>query len=378
MAGNAVQHQEDLNKLRAYLAHHPRDLLLFEFLMMGELTIRQILELKFKDVAGIKEGSPLPVTARTGREAPVVTPFLKRAYDLAAEYNRLRDDDYLFKSRKAGKQLSVTSVSRLARGWLKKTNLTGYKSIHDLRAKFDGCSTSINQHSKPSALDSLPAVKNLTVQEQAYKELAKNILNGAIPPGQKLFPEKIARRMEISTTPVREALRCLEVKGFVLHNPKRGWVVSKLSRDDLREILDVRLLLECEAIYRAATKIGPDTLNGLKRAQKDFEKANIESNPSESLKANRRFHMLAYQDVGSRMMLKIISQLWDLLNPYYEILFRQSLLPKPTVGVNNHLEIVRSLEAKEPEQAKFWLKEDIIKPSDFVFKLFELYQNSFE
>jgi len=378
MAINAAQHQKDLKKLRAYLAQHPRDLLLFEFLMMGELTIRQILELRFKDLAGIKENPPLPVAARTGKVTSVVGPFLKRAYDLAVEYNRHSDDDYLFKSRKAGKQLSVTSVSRLMRGWLKKTNLTGYKNINELRAKFDGCSRRANQNFETSALDSLSTVKNLTIQEQAYRELAKNILNGNIPPGQKLLPEKIARQMEISTTPVREALRCLEVKGFVLHNPKRGWVVSKLSREDLREILHIRLLLECEAIHQAATQIKPDTIHSLKRAQKDFEKANREGNPIESLKANRRFHMLAYQDVGSKMMLKIISQLWDLLNPYYEILFRQSLLPKPTIGVNNHLEIVRSLQTNDPEQARFWLKEDIIKPSKFVLKLFELYQNTFE
>ena len=372
------KHREDLKKLRAYLAQHPRDLVLFELLLPGDLTTRQILELRVGDLAGCPENSPLPIPGRNGKPAPVFTSAIKRAYDMATAYNRLGRDDFLFKSRKGGKQLSVTSVSRLIRGWLEKTHLSDYKGLHDMRVKFNGAAPQgRTKDYRAGALRGLPAVKNPTVQETAYKELARNILNGTIPPGQKLLPDKIARRMEISTTPVREALRRLEVKGFVVHHPKKGWVVSKLSRDDLKEIFDMRLLLECEAISRAALNVSPETIRKLKSAQQDYEKANAEDNPRESLKANRRFHMLAYRDAGSGMMLKMIYQLWDLVSPYHQILFSQSLVPKPTAGVNNHLEIVRSLQNKDPEQAGFWLREDIVKPADFVHTLFDLYENSF-
>ena len=373
------RHQQDLKKLRAYLSQRPRDLLLFEFLLLGDITTRQILELKFGDLADCLENHPLPIPRETGNSSPLLTPSIKHAYDLVRRYGGLGNDDFLFKSRKGDKQLSVTSVSRLVRNWLKKVNLREYKSLHDMRVKFNSNnSEGLERNLKTSDLGALPPVKNFSVQENAYKELSKSILNGTIPPGKKILPDRIARRMVISTTPVREALRRLEVKGFVVHHPQKGWVVSKLSRDDLKEILDMRLLLECEAIYRAATNIKPETMRKLKIAQQDYEQADAENNPSGSLKANRRFHMLAYQDAGSSMMSKIINELWDLVSPYYQILFSQSLLPKPSAGLHNHVEIVHYLQNKNPDQVRFWLKEDIVKPAEFVLNLFDLYEKSFQ
>ena len=321
----------------------------------------------------------MPLLGTDGDAPPKLTPPAKQAYDLLRRYGGLAENDFLFKSRKGNKQLSVTSVSRLVRSWLDKLDLHEYRGLHDLRAKFGGNGPGRTHAEKNSgALGALPAVKNSTVQQTAYKELAKSILNGTIPPGHKLLPDKIARRMEISTTPVREALRRLEVKGFVVHHPQKGWVVSKLSREDLMEILDMRLLLECEAIYRAASKITPETLCELKAAQQEYAQADADDDPTAPLKANRKFHMLAYRDAGSGIMFKTINQLWDIVSPYYQILFSQSLLPRPTVGLHHHVEIVRALENKDPEQARFWLRKDIVKPGDFVLKLFDLYEKSFQ
>lgn len=372
-------HEQNLKMLRAYLAQRPRDLLLFEFLLLGGVATRQILELKVADLADYSENTPLPIVGTKGSPALMLTPEIKQAYDLVRRYDELASDDFLFKSRKGGKQLSVTSVSRLIRGWLDKLNLDEYNSIHDMRTKFRYAGDEVPEPGRdPGALGALPVVKSLTVQETAYRELAKSILNGSILPGQKLFPDKIARRMEISTTPVREALRRLEVKGFVVHHPKKGWVVNKLSRDGLREILDMRLLLECEAIYRAASTIKPETLDKLKIAQQEYEQANVDDDIGASLKANREFHMLAYQDAGSGIMFKTINNLWDIVSPYYQILFGQSLLPKPTVGRRNHVNIFNSLQNRDPEQARYWLREDIEKPAEFVLKLFDLYEKSFQ
>lgn len=184
--------------------------------------------------------------------------------------------------------------------------------------------------------------------------------------------------MKVSTTPVREALSRLEAKGFVTHHEKRGWLASELSRSKFKEIFHLRVLVECEAISLAAKKYSKETLKELESAQCYFEQVDKEQDPIKIFEANRVFHMLAYRDAGSEMMLTLINQLWDLSSPYYQILFRQSLVPKPTAGIDHHRNIVRALSINNSEEAKYWLQQDITKPVNFVLQLFDMYERSIE
>ncbi len=78
------------------------------------------------------------------------------------------------------------------------------------------------------------------------------------------------------------------------------------------------------------------------------------------------------------MMQNIIDQLRDLSSPYYQILFRQSLVPKPTVGINHHVNIVQAIKAQDTKQARYWLKQDIVNHLNFIIKLLDMYPKSIE
>ncbi|WP_163337999.1 GntR family transcriptional regulator [Desulfopila sp. IMCC35008] len=372
------EHRKDLEQLRSFLTSRPRDLLLLELLLQKNCTTKAILEIRVKDLFSCEENKSLSLTEKG--EGPTITPAIKNSFNQLLMHGDLDQEDFLFKSRKGDKQLTTTSVSRLIRTWLQKTDLEKYKGLSDLRQKLGpialpGNTSGGNADSNPASFDS---VEQESINQIVYKKLIANIISGSVPPGQRLSPNKIAEQMQVSTTPVREALSRLEAKGFVTHHENRGWLASQLSRSKFKEILHMRVLLECEAISLAATRRTKETLRDLEEAQRYYEQVDQENDPVKLFDANRVFHMLAYQDAGSTMMLTMINQLWDLSSPYYQILFRQSLVPKPTAGIDHHRKIVQALSDNNPDEAKYWLKEDITKPVDFVLRLFDMYAKSIE
>lgn len=369
-------YRQDLEKLQSFLANRPRDLLLLEFLLQNNCTTKEILEIRVKDLFSCEENKPLILPGGKGEQGPVITASIKSSFNQLLMHGDLDHDDFLFKSRKGDKQLTTTSVSRLIRTWLKKVGLSHYKGLSDIRKNLGPLT--LPQQSQDSSLKSLNSVEQESINQIVYKNLLESIISGAVPPGHRLSPNTISKHMNVSTTPVREALSRLEARGFATHHEKKGWVVSELSTSKFKEIFDLRVLLECEAISLAATRCTPETLKELERAQHHYEQVDKEADPLKLFDANRVFHMLAYRDLGSEMMLTIINQLWDLSSPYYQILFRQELVPKPTAGIDHHRKIVQALSEKDAEKARYWLREDIVKPVNFVIRLLDMYAKSIE
>lgn len=373
------KYQRDLEKLRTVLSARPRDLLLFEFLLQSQCRTKDILRVKVSDLCSCEENMPLPVLSSGENKGPIITRQIKSTFNQLLMQGELDNGDLLFKSRKGGRQLAATSVSRLITSVLNKAGLTDYKGLPELRKKLGPLTLdSVTQSSRKKGPQNDYRVETRSIQQTVYKQLLNGIISGDVPPGQRLLPDKLARELNVSTTPIREALSRLEAKGFVTHHIQRGWMASELSRERLKEILDLRILLECEAIYQAATRIRPETILRLEEASRRYEEISRTDDPLQSLEANQAFHMLAYQDAGSSMMQNIIEELFDLTSPYQQILFRQSLVPKLDIGVNHHAMILESLKNRNPEEARRWLREDIVKPAAFVFKLFDMYVKSIE
>lgn len=113
----------------------------------------------------------------------------------------------------------------------------------------------------------MSAAKRLTLAEQAYEELKTQIMLGSLPAGLRLLPEEIAGRLEISPTPVKEALALLERDGLIEGTSRRASTVRRFERDDIIEIFDARTLLEVTAVQRglATDRAVPELLARLHR-----------------------------------------------------------------------------------------------------------------
>ena len=128
-----------------------------------------------------------------------------------------------------------------------------------------------------------------TAHEIVRDTLRHAILNGSLPGGSRLVQADIAAQLNVSTTPVREALRDLTSDGLVQFDPHRGAVVYQIDMGELKEIYEIRKALESLAIRLAASRITNEQLGEVTALQRNMVK---EQDPAVWLTKNWKFHSL--------------------------------------------------------------------------------------
>jgi DNA-binding GntR family transcriptional regulator len=144
-----------------------------------------------------------------------------------------------------------------------------------------------------------------TVKSTLVEELRDAIILGEYVPGQHLRLEDIAARFDISTTPVREALRDLEAEGLVSIFPHRGAIVTQLSADDLLDIYEVRATLEEMATRLAVPNMGEATFAQLELYIEQMD--NHLGELATLVKLNHNFHYTLYCASGRRHLCELTS-----------------------------------------------------------------------
>jgi DNA-binding GntR family transcriptional regulator len=141
------------------------------------------------------------------------------------------------------------------------------------------------------------------VKETLVETLRDEIIRGDFVPGQYLRLEEIASRFDVSTMPVREALRDLEAEGLVTIFPHRGAIVTELSADELQDIYDIRVTLEEMATRLAVPLMTEDTLAELTSLVEQME--NHVGDVATLVKLNHQFHLTLYAASGRRHLCEL-------------------------------------------------------------------------
>lgn len=158
-----------------------------------------------------------------------------------------------------------------------------------------------------------------TKVEYVADYIREGIIAGRFPRKAKLKQTDIADSLDISPTPVREALRLLEAEGFVQGGSHRGAVVAPFEQHLAREILELRVLLEGRLTLAAIRRMTPEVLRDLTRLQSEFEQA-VSTGDRYSVRAtNYRFHRRLYTTADQPQTLSFVNILWakypfDLIN----------------------------------------------------------------
>jgi DNA-binding GntR family transcriptional regulator len=137
-----------------------------------------------------------------------------------------------------------------------------------------------------------------TAHEFVRDVLRKAILSGELTGSTRLVQAELAATLEVSTTPVREALRDLASEGLIRFDPHRGAVVEELSRDEVNEVYAIRKVLEPLALSQALPNLTDGHLDLLQRLHK---KMIDEPQAAEWVDINRNFHMMIYESAGPRL-----------------------------------------------------------------------------
>lgn len=382
MHTNDHTHMSNLEKIRDHLSSKPRDLLLLEIAVHSQVPVQEILNLRVKDIQKLEIGDPILFNTQIEENfenLPRMNLAIQRALKiLQKENSSIVADNYLFKSRKGNRPLSPQSVSRIIRGWQEELGLEKISGLPGLRLSQK--KNDISQKGTATgqtftqAHSALSKIQTKTVQETVYTELENAIISGEIAPGEKLVTEEIARIMDVSRIPVREAMGRLAARGLISKRPKSGSTVNELSRKNLQEISEIRLLLEPKAAGKAVPHVTDEFITTLEEAQRQFAKVRRTTQTKQLLESNRQFHFLIYTQADSPELLNLTKQLWDKVSPYYHIMFGQSLAMSPNIGVSYHEKIVEALAAKDLEGVQYWITADLVDSTEYILKLFDDYK----
>ena len=123
----------------------------------------------------------------------------------------------------------------------------------------------------------------LPLRDVVFNTLRRAILTGTLKPGERLMEVHLANKLGVSRTPIREAIRKLELEGLVVMVPRKGAEVAKISEKSLKDVLEVRRALDELIAQLACSRITKDQLSELKEAADEFEKVcrDSESDPGE-------------------------------------------------------------------------------------------------
>jgi len=141
--------------------------------------------------------------------------------------------------------------------------------------------------------------RDISQGEAAYARLLAEIRAGQFQPGDRLREIDVAERLDLSRTPVREALRRLEADGIVEHRPRLGAVIRKLGHAELVELYEMRIVLERTAAQMAAKHAAPAEVDALT----DLNTAIAASAPAEAAALNQDFHRGIYLATRNRFLL---------------------------------------------------------------------------
>lgn len=196
--------------------------------------------------------------------------------------------------------------------------------------------------------DGSTTLKRQTVTSAVTEELRGQILSGAITEGEQLRQDAIAARFQVSRIPVREALRQLEAEGLVVFYPHRGAVVSALSIDEIRELFDIRRLLECDLLRHAIPNMTEADVAAAQAVLDDYAAA-IAANDVASFGAlNWRFHHALYAAAARPRSLDIVRTVNNNVDRYLRT--QLTLKGEQDIALHDHsalLEMCRDGRAEE-------------------------------
>ena len=211
-----------------------------------------------------------------------------------------------------------------------------------------------------------PGDQNTSLSKQAYEKLRHEILTCMLMPGRVVSERELARRYEISKTPIREALTQVCHDGLMQRLPGRGYIVAPVTIKDIRDLFDIRLILERAAAKRAAQAPSAEFINRLKEmAVVRYDLDDPESH-SKFLKTNRDFHLTLAEAASNRRLEALLGDVLNEIDRLFYLGLR--LRDSSEEMVKEHQEVVAALENGDIDGIQEAISKQIITSRDRILE----------
>ena len=201
------------------------------------------------------------------------------------------------------------------------------------------------------------------LREEIRDRLIEDILGGRLVPGDRLVETRIAQSYGVSQAPVREALRDLELLGFVVSAPFRGSVVREVSTSDLVQIYPIRAVLEGLAARDAATRLNAAGLKKLESLVTSMRKSAARGDTRAAISDDFAFHLIIVEASGNWLL----KQFWERMRLATTTFLTVSRSHHALAEIaERHAPVLEALRRRDPDAAERAMRRHIEEPGEWL------------
>jgi DNA-binding GntR family transcriptional regulator len=217
---------------------------------------------------------------------------------------------------------------------------------------------------KPLVLE--PLAMSVQLGARAYRALWNSIVAGTIDSSVQLRPDAVADQLDISTTPVREALYRLEADGIVVKLPYKGWYVRQFTEQEVRDLYEMRASLECFGVRLACERITDEQIAWLREHQAVGESALGDGDMEAYRVYNRDLHAAIVDAARNAYLTSVMAQV-DL---HSQVLVAKTirLAGRPSRGIEEHRELIELITRRDENAAQDLMRVHILSASEDIIR----------
>jgi DNA-binding GntR family transcriptional regulator len=217
-------------------------------------------------------------------------------------------------------------------------------------------------------LDMINMSEYKPLRDIVFETLKDAILKGKLEPKERLMEIQLAEQLGVSRTPVREAIRKLELEGLVIMEPRKGAYVSDISYEDIIDTLEVREALETYAVRLAIEKNGTEKVIELEKLNEEFKKAFEEDDIQRMVYLDTTIHNNILALSGNKKLISFMDALNEIMQRFRLIYFNESY--NPEVIIVEHYEVFQAIKAGDKEGAVQAMENHLCSLKDDIKKVY--------
>ena len=211
-----------------------------------------------------------------------------------------------------------------------------------------------------------PLSESMQLGARVYQALLNGIVGGRIESGQQLRPDTIAEQLDVSTTPVREGLHCLERDGLVVKLPYQGWFVREFIEREARELYEMRAALESFSVRLACERITDEEIHWLREHQSVGMSALRNGDLDAYRIYNRDLHAAIMQAARNSYLASVMGQ----LSLQSQMLMSRTirLVGRPSRAIEEHHEIIETISTRRAKKAQQIMERHILSAFEDILR----------
>ena len=204
----------------------------------------------------------------------------------------------------------------------------------------------------------------LPLRDVVFNTLRQAIITGEFAPGERLMEISLANRLGVSRTPVREAIRKLELEGLVIMIPRKGAQVARITEKNLRDVIEIRTVLEEFAAVLACERIDQSGLHDLRQAYEDFIRSVENGDILDIVDKDETFHDTIFRATNNDRLISIINNLREQFYRY-RMEYVKDIRQRSNL-VEEHRELLDAISSRDSIKAKELMKTHLLNQQQEV------------